>query len=72
MTADIDIEIPVFLPGNNRDWTKVDGRARIIADGRILIALKPEDAVRLIEMARAGLLYQCAFDYRINDSKEKP
>jgi hypothetical protein len=47
MTADIDIEIPVFLPGNNRDWTKVDGRARIIADGRILIALKPEDAVRL-------------------------
>lgn len=62
---EVVMELPVFLPGNNRDWTQVAGRAHITSDGLIVVHLKPEDTERLIKLARDGILYQCAFDYRM-------
>lgn len=62
----VEMTLPVFLPGNNRNWEEVAGQASIEADGRILIALqKDEDAKELIEMAKIGALYQLSFDYKM-------
>jgi len=58
--------IPVFLPGNNRNWEKVDGVCEIDEGGKIIITLKPEAAGRMIALALNDILLQCSFDYRMN------
>lgn len=60
-----EIQLPVFLPGNNRNWDQIDGTARITSEGEVVVQLKPEDAVRLVEMGERGILVQLAFDYRM-------
>ncbi len=60
-----EIQLPVFLPGNNRNWEKIDGKARITAEGEVVVKLQLEDAARLVEMAKKGILVQLAFDYKM-------
>lgn len=60
------MRLPVFLPGNNRNWDKFEGKAEINEEGEIKITLKPEDAVRLVDLATRGVLFQCSFDYRMS------
>lgn len=63
-----EIELPIFLPGNNRDWTKADGLATITNDGEIHIRLRdPQAASMLVEMAQERIPLQVAFDYRASD-----
>ncbi len=59
------LQLPVFLPGSNRNWEEVKGVARFTAEGEVVVKLQPEDAGRLIAMARRGILVQLAFDYRV-------
>lgn len=57
--------LPVFLPGNDRDWREVKGSAHIDPEGKIVITLfNKEDAEALAEMSRNGILWQVGFDYR--------
>lgn len=60
------MSLPVFLPGNNRDWREVPGRATITEDGEVNIRFSsPEDAKALARMAKNGILLQMVFDYRL-------
>ncbi len=59
------IQLPVFLPGNNRNWKQVDGVARITSEGEVVVKLNPENAESLVEMAKRGILVQLAFDYKM-------
>ena len=59
-------QIPVFLPGNNRNWTRVDGVMRIYPGGTMTVHLKDEEQAReLARMAEEGILLQVSFDYRM-------
>ena len=59
-------EIPVFMPGNNRDWREIRGMARITAEGDISVRLKDrKDALELIRMWDEGILWQLSFDYKM-------
>lgn len=63
----VKMELPVFLPGNHRDWTEFEGIATITEIGEIHIRLRdPEASKTLVEMAREGTLYQVSFDYRMS------
>jgi hypothetical protein len=58
--------LPVFLPGNNRNFEQAQGRAGIDHDGRIIITLQKEEmADELVEMAKRNILFQIAVDYRL-------
>lgn len=62
-----EMKLPVFLPGNNRDWQQVDGVATIDSEGEIHVKLlKPENAQLLVEMGEEGILMQLSFDYRMD------
>lgn len=62
----VAVELPVFLPGNNRDWTEVQGRAVISSKGEIIIKLvREEDTQRLIKQAQEGILWQLSLDYKM-------
>lgn len=64
--SNVEMNLPVFLPGNNRDWSEVKAVARIDGSGEIHIRLmNPADGQRLVQMAADGILYQCSFDYRM-------
>lgn len=70
MSETVETQIPVFLPGSNRDWTQVQGLAEISSEGIITIRMaKKEDAERLVDLAKEGILFQCAFDYRMKPEK---
>ncbi len=58
--------LPVFLPGNNRNFETLQGRAGITHDGKIIVTLlKEEMADELVEMSKKNLLLQIAVDYRL-------
>lgn len=64
-----EMVLPVFLPGKDRDWVQVQGRATIDADGDVLVKLNdPKDADMLVEMAQERILLQVSFDYRQSDA----
>lgn len=68
MTRKLVATLPVFLPGNNRDWTKVDGVLNLTDDGEMAIRLRDNAHVGdLLAMAEANVLLQVSFDYRAND-----
>lgn len=61
----VAMSLPVFLPGNNRNWEEVQGRAIINNDGQIIVDIQnPDHAGELVEMAKKELLFQIAIDYR--------
>lgn len=62
------LRLPVFLPGNNRDWQKVDGVATITDDGKIVVTVEPHKAEMLVLMAKNDLLFQLSFDYRMDEA----
>lgn len=56
--------LPVFLPGNNRDFKEIQGLADINAEGQIVITLQHKEAgLELLKMRADGILFACAFDY---------
>ncbi len=59
------LKLPVFLPGNNRNWTQVDGVARITDRGVLTVELSEENAKRLVNLAEKGILLQVSFDYKM-------
>jgi len=62
--AEASIMIPVFLPGNSRDWDEVAGVATINEEGDIVVKLqRPEHGMKLVEEQQAGRLICLAFDY---------
>jgi len=66
------MNIPVFLPGNNRGFTEVRGVATITPDGRVEILLQnAEHAMGLAEMQKQGKIISLSFDY-LNDPDRKP
>lgn len=66
--GDSTVQLPVFLPGNNRDWVMVDGVATITEEGEINVKLHdPEKAQQLVEMFKERILLQISFDYRMAD-----
>lgn len=62
-----ELRLPVFLPGSNRDWQKIDGSARITEDGKVIVTLPEDAADKLVKMAENNILLQVSFDYRMND-----
>ena len=63
------VQLPVFLPGNDRDWTKHDGVATITDDGEIRVKLfDKRAAIDLGQMAKKNILLQLAFDYRMDET----
>lgn len=63
--------IPVFLPGNNRDWSEVAGVATISEDGEIVIKLHSKEAAQhLIKLSLDKVIYAVSFDYYITSKKE--
>jgi hypothetical protein len=56
--------LPVFLPGNNRDFKEIQGLADINDEGQIIITLQHKSAgLELLKMRNDGILFACAFDY---------
>lgn len=67
--AEIKAQLPVYLPGNDRDWTKVQGLATVTDEGEINIKLRDKNyAIDLANMFKKGILIQLAFDYQMNDA----
>lgn len=62
-----ELRLPVFLPGNNRDWQKIDGSARITDAGEIIVTISEESTAKLVKMAENNILLQLSFDYRMDD-----
>lgn len=61
------IDIPIHMPGNNRNWETVAGTASILSDGTVQIKFKQEaSSDALVAMAEKNLLLQLAFDYRMD------
>lgn len=61
----ISVPLPVFLPGNSRDWNEVRGKATITDDGRVIVELlDKEDTKRLIATTMDGVLMAVSFDYK--------
>ena len=64
--------LPVFLPGNNRNFEEVQGRAGITHDGKIIVTLQEERmANELVEMAKQNFLFQIAIDYKMPVDEQK-
>ena len=62
--ADFKARIPVFLPGNHRDFTEINGVATISDKGEVHIQLHhPEHAMHLAQLFNEGCLISVAFDY---------
>lgn len=62
--AEAKLGIPVFLPGNNRDWDEIAGVMTVSDTGRIELQLKtPEHGMKIVEMMNAGKLIAVSFDY---------
>lgn len=59
------MQLPVFLPGNNRNWDQIDGVLTITEDGTINIKLDESGTARLVDAAKKDILIQCSFDYRM-------
>lgn len=58
--------LPVYMPGNNRNWEQVDAVLTIADDNSISLKLKNDDyAEELVEQARQNILWQVSFDYRM-------
>lgn len=56
--------IPVFLPGNQRDFTEIKGVATISETGEVSIILqRPEHAKGLADLAKEGRIIALSFDY---------
>lgn len=63
--APIVQDLPVFMPGNNRNWEQVDGRLTVFESGPAELSLRnPVHHEALIDQARRGILLQVSFDYR--------
>lgn len=64
----IKMQIPVYLPGSNRDWTEHSGVATITPEGELTVRFdNPKSAEILVDMAKAGTLMACSFDYKQSD-----
>lgn len=64
MNAKMQTRIPVFLPGNQRDFLEINGVATISENGEINVTLQhPEHAMHLAAMANAGRIIALSFDY---------
>jgi len=62
-------ELPVFMPGNNRNWEQVDGRLSVSQDGAIVLNLHKEELQEeLLRQWRDNILWQVSFDYRMASS----
>lgn len=61
--AQVRMRIPVFLPGNSRDWTEINGVATINEEGDVHVQLQKEHAMALAEMAKNGQIIALSFDY---------
>lgn len=58
-------DLPVFMPGNNRNWHRVDAKLTVTEDGRIeMQLLRDELHEELLRQWREGILMQVSFDYR--------
>lgn len=66
--------IPVFLPGNQRNFDEIRGVAEIDPnDGEIKVKLQhKEHAERLVEMARKGQIISLSFDYLAEGKENTP
>lgn len=65
--AQVRGHLPVYLPGNNRDWNEVPGLATISDNGEINIKLADKRmALNLAKMFQQGTLLQLAFDYQMS------
>lgn len=68
----LDLALPVFLPGSNRDWSEFAGVARITDKGEIFIQFQNEKAnTALVQMALDKILLQVSFDYRLTSQQLK-
>lgn len=62
--AEAHIAVPVFLPGNERNWEEVRGIASVNETGEIVVKLQnPKHAMKLAEDHRKGKLIAVSFDY---------
>lgn len=62
--AIVSTPLPVFLPGNNRNWEQVDGHLVIYKNSmRLRVSEGHQEA--LVDMAKNNVLLQVAFDYRL-------
>ena len=64
MARSVQMPIPVFLPGNDRNFNEIQGVAEINPEGQIIITLQHKEAgLELFKMKQEGILFACAFDY---------
>lgn len=69
----VQMPLPVFLPGNDRDWKEIKGVAEISADGEIHIKLERKEAgLELFQMQQDGILFALGFDYMGPAKEKKP
>lgn len=62
----VEMRLPCYLPGEQRNWIEVNAVATIDEKGEIHIRLRdPKWAEDLVKMAREGILYQVSFDYKM-------
>lgn len=62
----VTTNLPVFLPGNNRNFEEAQGRAGITHDGKIIVTLQdPAMADELVDMAKQNFLFQIGIDYKM-------
>lgn len=72
MTKEAHMKLPVYMPGNDRNWERVDGTLIIKEDVCELKLQRPELQAELFEMAKNNILWQVSFDYRMPiDEMEK-
>jgi len=66
----LDTPMPVYLPGQSRDWHRYSGIAKISKTGDIVIKLMDKRAaVGLIDMALEKNLLAVSFDYKLSEKQ---
>ncbi len=66
------IDLPVHMPGNNRNWETVAGVAKVTADGSVRVTFSdPKSSDALVHMAEERILLQLSFDYRQSEDHLK-
>lgn len=65
--AEIKAQLPVYIPGRDRDWRMEEALATITDDGEIHIKMMSKEAREwLLECVKVGSLMQVSFDYRMS------
>ena len=58
--------VPAFVPGNNRNFERVDGKAVFLDNGDVHFKFfQPESSEAMVDMAKNNIPFQVAFDYRL-------